>query len=78
MRAAEWLIYGLSLPSAKENHHNTWNTIQDLCVFVSNQEMFTINSCAQRLGAFKLLNAIFPTDGEGSPYNWYAMGVPGI
>ncbi len=26
--AAEWLIYGLGLPSAKENHHDTWNTVQ--------------------------------------------------
>ena len=26
----------------KENHHYTWNTVQDLCVFVSNQETFVI------------------------------------
>ncbi len=48
----EWSIYGLGLPSAKENHHDMWNTAQDLCLFVSNQEMFAIKSCAQRSGAF--------------------------
>ncbi len=51
---AEWSIYGLSLPSAKENHHDTWNTAQDLCLFVSNQETFVIKSCAHRSGAFNL------------------------
>ncbi len=25
-----------------ENHHDTWNTVQDLCVFVSNQETFAV------------------------------------
>ena len=38
----EWSIYGLGVPSAKENLHDTWNTAQDLCLFVSNQEMFAI------------------------------------
>ena len=38
-----------------ENHHDTWNTVQDLCGFVSNQEMFAIKSCAQRSGAFNIL-----------------------
>ena len=33
--AAEWSIYGIGLPSAKENRHDTWNTVQDLCVFVN-------------------------------------------
>ncbi len=28
------------------NHHDTWNTVQDLCVFVNNQETFAIKSCA--------------------------------
>ncbi len=51
---AEGSIYGLGLPSAKENHHDTWNTAQELCLFVSNQETFTIKSCAQRSGAFNL------------------------
>ena len=36
--AAKWSIYGLGLPSAKENHRDTWNTVQDLCVFISNQD----------------------------------------
>ncbi len=45
-------IYGLGLPSAKKNHHDTWNTVQDLCAFVSNQETFTTKRCAQRLRAF--------------------------
>ena len=56
MHAAEWLIYGLGLPSAKENHHDTWNTVQDLCLFVSNQEMFAIKRCAQQSGAFKFFS----------------------
>ncbi len=30
----------------------TWNTAQDLCLFVSYQEMFVIKSCLQRSGAF--------------------------
>ncbi len=51
-RVAEWLIYGLGLPSASENHHDTWDTVQDPCVFVSNQETFAIKSCVQRLRAF--------------------------
>ncbi len=45
-------MYGLGLPCAKENHHDTWNTVQDLCVFVSNQETFAIKSCAQLSRAF--------------------------
>ncbi len=49
---AEWSIYGLGLPSAKENHHDTWNTAQDLWFFFSNNEMFAIKGCAQRSGAF--------------------------
>ncbi len=32
VHAAEWLILGLSLPSAKQNHHDIGNTVQDLCV----------------------------------------------
>ena len=52
MHGAEWSIYGLGLPSAKENHHDTWNTAQDLCLLVSNQETFAIKSCAQQQGAF--------------------------
>ncbi len=31
---------------------DTWNTVQDLCVFVSNQETFAVKSCAQRSRAF--------------------------
>ena len=27
---------------------NAWNTVHDLCVFVSNQETFVIKSCAQQ------------------------------
>ena len=30
-----------------ENHHDTWNTVQDLRVFVSNLETFAIKSCMQ-------------------------------
>ncbi len=26
----------------QQNHHDPWNTVQDLCVFVSNQGAFTI------------------------------------
>ena len=51
---AEWSIYGLGLLSAKENHQDTWNTVQDFCVFVSNRETFAIKSCAQQSGAFNL------------------------
>ncbi len=50
-----WSIYGLGLPSAKENDHDTWNIVQDLCVFVSNQETFAIKSCMQRLRAFNVI-----------------------
>ena len=52
MHDAEWSIYGPGLPSANKNHHDTWNTAKDLCLFVSNQETFAIKSCAQRSGAF--------------------------
>ena len=52
MHGAEWSKYGLGLPSAKENHHDTWNTAQDFCLFVSNQETFAIKSCVQWSGAF--------------------------
>ena len=44
---------------------NRFYTVQDLCVFVSNQEMFAIKSCAQRSRAFiyfiflRKLNDIF-------------------
>ncbi len=38
-----------------ENHHDTWNTVQDLRVFVSNQETFVIKSCAQRSRAFNFV-----------------------
>ncbi len=34
MHGLEWSIHGLSLPSAKENHHDTWNRAQDLCLSV--------------------------------------------
>ena len=40
----EWSMYGLGLPSAKENLHDTWNAAQDLCLFVSNQETFAIKN----------------------------------
>ncbi len=30
------------------------NTVQDLCAFFSNQEMFAIKSCAQRSWAFNI------------------------
>ncbi len=53
--AADWSIYGLGLPSAKENHHDTWHTVQDLCVFVNNQGTFAIKSCVQRLRAFNFV-----------------------
>ncbi len=52
--AAEWSIYGLGLQSAKENHHDTWHTVQDLCAFVSGHETFAIKCCTQRSGAFNL------------------------
>ncbi len=50
--AAEWSIYGLGLPSAKENHHDTWNTVQDLYVFVSNQVTFAIKELRPAVGGF--------------------------
>ncbi len=31
------LFHGLGLPGAKENHHDRWNTVHNLSVFVSNQ-----------------------------------------
>ncbi len=37
-----------------ENHHDMWNIVQDLCMFVSNQETFAIKSSAQWSGAFNL------------------------
>ncbi len=40
-------MYGLSLPSAKENLCDTWNTVQDLCVFVSNQEVLVIKGTSR-------------------------------
>ena len=48
------------MPSAKENHRR--NTVQDFCVFVSNQETVAIKSCAQRSMAFNYM-------GEGILYN---------
>ncbi len=38
-----------------ENHHDTWNTDQHLCVFVRNQVTLANKSCAQRSGAFNLI-----------------------
>ncbi len=43
---------------------DTWNTVQDLFVFVSNQEMFAIKSCAQRSRAFNL-GVILGSPGHG-------------
>ena len=43
---------------SKENHHDTWNTVQDFCVFVSNQETFAIENCMQRLRAFNSIDAL--------------------
>ncbi len=54
VHAAERSIYGLVLPSPKENYHDTWNAVQDLCVFVNNQGTFAIESCVQRSRAFNL------------------------
>ncbi len=54
----EWLIYELDLPDAKENHQDTWNTVQDLCLFVSNQGMFTIKNCAVVEDSFICIKAI--------------------
>ena len=45
-------LHVCGLSNAKENHHNTRNTVQDLSVFVSNQETFAIKSCAQPASAF--------------------------
>ncbi len=62
MRAAEWSIYELGLLSAKENHDDTWNTVQDLCLFVSNhgnQETFPIKSCVQRSRAFNYMENLY-------------------
>ncbi len=50
--AAEWSIYGLGVPSAKEKHHDTWNTAQDLCGFVSNQGTFAIKELRAAVGGF--------------------------
>ena len=38
-----------------ENHHDTWYTDQDLCVFVSKQVAFADKSCARRSGAFNFI-----------------------
>ncbi len=48
----EWLIYGLGLSSAEENHHDTWNTAQDLCLVVNNQETVAIKELCAAVGGF--------------------------
>ncbi len=49
---AEWSIYGLGVPSAKQHHHDTLNTVQDLCVFVSNKGKFGIQEPRAAVGGF--------------------------
>ena len=37
---------------AKEKHHDAWNTVQNLCVFVSNQGTFAIKELRAAIGGF--------------------------
>ena len=52
----------------QQKHYDTWNSVQDLCVFVSNQGAFTIKSLPQRRSiTFNFLSIItsFPSQNLG-------------
>ncbi len=59
----------------QQKHYDTWNTVQDLCVFVSNQETSAIKSCAQRSRAFiktkhiKIKDDYFAFQGEDEEFD---------
>ena len=36
----------------QQKHHDTWNTVKDLCVFVSNQGAFTIKDLRAAVEGF--------------------------
>ncbi len=44
-----------ALENTQQKHHDIWNTVQDLCVFVSNQGAFAIKSLTQQSITFNVL-----------------------
>ena len=56
MHGAEWSISGLGLPSAKENHHDTWNTSKiSVCLSVIKERS---RSRAARSGRGPLIGCV--------------------
>ncbi len=42
----------------QHKHHDTWNTVKDLCVFVSNQSVLTIKDLRATVESFLIVTTI--------------------